>query len=127
MPYKPAKPCKWPGCRALTHDRYCEVHSKQEAKRYERYDRDPQSKNRYGRTWQKIREQYARSHPFCEECYSKGILVEVEEVHHIKPLREGGTNAVSNLRSLCKSCHLKAHGERGKGIVYGYQNEPTNR
>lgn len=26
MPYKPKRPCSWPGCPNLTHGRYCEEH-----------------------------------------------------------------------------------------------------
>jgi 5-methylcytosine-specific restriction protein A len=29
----------------------------------------------------------------------------VQEVHHIKPLAEGGTHNETTLMSLCKSCH----------------------
>lgn len=30
-------------------------------------------------------------------------------VHHIVPLSKGGTNNLSNLRTLCSSCHKKLH------------------
>ncbi|WP_456264571.1 HNH endonuclease [Helcococcus ovis] len=43
----------------------------------------------------------------------KGIIVPVEEVHHIKPLAEGGTHDKKNLISLCKSCHARIHASRG--------------
>lgn len=121
MPYKPAKPCAYPGCKELTHDRYCDKHKKEEAKRYEKYDRDPAVRRRYGRAWKRIRDSYVKTHPFCEECLKKGIAVPVDEVHHIIPLAEGGTHERSNLKSLCKSCHLKAHGERGALAVREYK------
>ncbi|WP_427898558.1 HNH endonuclease [Gardnerella pickettii] len=41
------------------------------------------------------------------------MLVPVEQVHHIKPIAEGGTHARENLISLCKSCHSKIHAKRG--------------
>lgn len=44
---------------------------------------------------------------------TKGVFVETEEVHHRKPLAEGGTHARDNLIALCKSCHSKIHAERG--------------
>lgn len=56
---------------------------------------------------------YAKEHPFCEKCFERGIIVPVEEVHHIVPLSEGGTHARDNLISLCKSCHSRIHAERG--------------
>ena len=31
------------------------------------------------------------------------------EVHHVTPLAEGGTDAPSNLRSLCGDCHTQQH------------------
>ncbi|HDH7443307.1 TPA: HNH endonuclease [Escherichia coli] len=39
----------------------------------------------------------------------KQCLRPAVEVHHIVPLSRGGTNTMSNLLSLCKSCHDKRH------------------
>ena len=113
MPRKPKKPCSYPGCPKLTNGRYCEEHQKQENKRYEKYQRNPATKKRYGEQWRRIRKQYAQTHPFCEQCFKKGVIVPVEEVHHIKPLSEGGTHDTSNLISLCKYHHSKIHAQRG--------------
>lgn len=41
----------------------------------------------------------------CCECGKAGRL----EVHHVKPLKDGGSNRLSNLRTLCVSCHIAAH------------------
>ena len=41
MPRKPKRPCSYPGCPNLTDGRFCPEHEKNEAKRYEKYDRDP--------------------------------------------------------------------------------------
>ena len=49
MPMKPAKPCKYPGCPHLTHADYCEEHRLLARKRYEKYERDPETNKRYGR------------------------------------------------------------------------------
>ncbi len=113
MPKKPKRPCSYPGCPKLTDGQFCEEHAKQEARRYEKYDRDPAVRRRYGRAWTRIRNRYAAAHPFCEECYKKGVLHPVEEVHHILPLAEGGTHDENNLVSLCQSCHSRIHAERG--------------
>lgn len=59
---------------------------------------------KYGRAWKRIRDKYIRDHPFCEKC--GGIA---EEVHHIKPLKEGGNHYKENLMALCKHCHRMAH------------------
>lgn len=49
MPTKPKRPCSYPGCPRLTSGRFCEEHAKLEARRYEKYDRDPATRKRYGR------------------------------------------------------------------------------
>ena len=113
MPRKPKRPCSYPGCPELTEGRFCEKHEKEENKRYEKYDRDPAVRRKYGRAWKRIRDRYVHKHPLCEQCLKEGRYVAVEEVHHIVPLSEGGSNDESNLMSLCRSCHEKIHRERG--------------
>ena len=45
----------------------------------------------------------------CEVCNSKQSI-RVLEVHHIKPISEGGTDSFqTNLIVLCPTCHRKAH------------------
>ncbi|WP_026499311.1 HNH endonuclease [Butyrivibrio sp. WCD2001] len=115
MPRKPRRGCAWNGCPRLAEEggQYCEEHKKIAGRRYEKYERDPATKQRYGRSWQKIRDIYAKAHPYCELCYEKGFMVPMEHVHHKKPLAEGGTNDFDNLQSLCKSCHSRIHSEHG--------------
>lgn len=113
MPRKPKRPCSFPGCPNLTYRRFCKEHEKQENKRYETYERDPEARKRYGRAWKRIRDKYVSEHPLCEICLAEGRLVEVNEVHHKVPLAEGGTHDKSNLISLCKSCHSRIHAKRG--------------
>jgi len=113
MPKQPRRPCGFPGCPNLTDGRFCEEHAKQENRRYERYQRDPATKRRYGRAWQHLRDRYAAAHPFCEECYKCGILTPTEEIHHIVPLSHGGTHAEDNLMALCKPCHSRITVEMG--------------
>lgn len=113
MPRKPKKPCAYPGCPNLTEGRYCPEHQMKVNSEYEKYGRDPRTKKRYGRAWKRIRDKYVMEHPFCELCFQRGVIVPVEEVHHKKPLSEGGTHDRSNLIALCKSCHSRIHAERG--------------
>ena len=113
VPSKPKRPCSHPGCPRLTNGRFCEEHAKAEAKRYEKYDRDPDTRRRYGRAWKRIRDSYVSQHPLCELCLKEGKLVDTEEVHHKKPLGEGGTHARDNLIALCKTCHARLHAARG--------------
>lgn len=113
MPKKPKRPCSYPCCPKLTDGRFCEEHAKLEAKRYEKYDRDPETRRRYGRAWKRIRDSYVQQHPLCELCQKDGRLTATEEVHHKVPLSEGGTHARDNLIALCKPCHARIHAERG--------------
>ena len=46
------------------------------------------------------RDQYLTEHSVCAECGSNA-----QEVHHVKMLRNGGTNDPDNLKALCKRCH----------------------
>ncbi len=82
MPYKPKKPCAHPGCPKLTTGRYCEEHSKAEAKRYNHIDRDPEANKRYGRSWAGIRAAFLSANPLCEVCKRGGRLVSATLVHH---------------------------------------------
>ena len=107
MPNKPKRPCRQKSCPRLT-DResgYCEEHEKKAASVYNRFIRRPEAKKRYGYQWQKLRKKFLSINPLCEICKSKGKYTTATEVHHIKPLSEGGTNEVSNLMALCKPCH----------------------
>ncbi len=113
LPTKPKRPCSHPGCPKLTDGRFCEEHAKKEAKRYEKYDRDPAVRRRYGKAWKRIRDRYAVAHPLCELCQKNGQLIPTEEIHHKTPLSEGGTHNEENLIALCKSCHARLHAERG--------------
>lgn len=113
MPRKPKQPCAYPSCPNLSDGRYCEQHRKLIEKNYEQCSRDSDVHKKYGRAWKRIRDSYVKTHPFCERCFERGILVPVEEVHHKVPISQGGTHDRSNLMSLCKSCHNKIHHEIG--------------
>ncbi len=113
MPMKPKRPCSYPGCPELTDGRYCEKHQKEVDARYNKYERDPAARKRYGRTWKRIRDRYIAAHPLCERCLKVGRLTPAEEVHHIVPLSKGGAHDESNLMSLCTSCHSEITAREG--------------
>lgn len=107
MPYSPKKPCRFPGCPKLTHQTYCEQHTKQVNAYYNRHQRPKRINKRYHHGWPKLRQQYLTLHPFCEMCESQGRVTIATEVHHILPLEHGGTNDLKNLMALCKPCHSR--------------------
>lgn len=94
----PAKPCRYPGCPQLTHERYCSVHAKVETARYRKYQRDPKINRRYDKAWKQVRKRYLAAHPLCEDSQKAGRVTPAAEMHHIQPLSKGGTHDESNLR-----------------------------
>ena len=105
--------CREPHHEHVTVCRFCEEYAKFEPQVYENSDRNPETKRRYGRAWKRIRDSYAAAHPLCELCLKEGRYVKTEEIHHIKPLSEGGTHARENLIALCKPCHARIHAQHG--------------
>lgn len=91
-------------CGKPTQGNYCQLHEPtiDEAERnarnpYRQAYKDPQyAKNRQHR--------FERAHGKCESCGQ--VLLPAEwECDHLVPIRRGGTNAIENLRVLCKPCH----------------------
>jgi 5-methylcytosine-specific restriction protein A len=113
VPYKPKKPCAYPGCPKLTDGRYCAEHAKEEARSYNRYERDPESNRRYGRMWKRVRAAFLAEHPLCEMCAAEGRLTPATLVHHRVKLTDGGGNEPENLQALCAECHSRLHAECG--------------
>jgi len=113
MPNKPKRPCSHPGCPELTNGQYCPTHTKAEAKRYEKYDRDPNKNKRYGRAWKKIRAAFLRENPLCSMCWQNEKLVAATTVHHKQKLTEGGAHDFANLQALCETCHGRIHAQQG--------------
>ena len=59
--------------------------------------------------------------PICEMC----LCLDNLEVHHVKEVKEGGTDDKDNLRVLCNSCHTLTHTLRSyrNRILKPYQND----
>jgi 5-methylcytosine-specific restriction protein A len=60
--------------------------------------------------WKAIRKAKFAANPVCEECDSKGITTQTDEIHHIVPIEVNPDLAFEwdNLKSLCVECHKKA-------------------
>ena len=112
LPMKPNRICAHPGCPELTHGRYCEKHQKETEREYNR-QRAPETWKRYDYRWKKIRRAYIAAHPLCEMCKREGRLTPAQEVHHVKPLSEGGTHATENLMALCTYHHSQVTAKEG--------------
>ena len=58
-----------------------------------------------GDDWDKIRYLvYLRDRFTCQDCGIKGIRL---DIHHKIPFLISFDNSLSNLRTLCRSCHMK--------------------
>jgi 5-methylcytosine-specific restriction protein A len=105
MVVAPKKPCRAPGCPALTTARYCAAHAN-EGNRQVDARRPSAARRGYDRRWERIRRAKLERDPLCAECLRAGRgAVEAAEVDHIVPLARGGGHGEANLQSLCKPCH----------------------
>jgi 5-methylcytosine-specific restriction endonuclease McrA len=59
------------------------------------------SKRGYDSKWRRLSKELRRLQPWCSFC---GLAADLT-VDHIVPLSMGGSNEVSNLRVLCRSCN----------------------
>ncbi|MGE3932371.1 MAG: HNH endonuclease [Rhodospirillaceae bacterium] len=100
MPFAPAKPCRHPGCAALTHDRFCADHAAAAAQRFDQA-RGSAHRRGYGRRWRALRETILARDIVCRW---PGCTAPATEVDHIVP-KPAGTDDPANLQGLCKAHH----------------------
>ena len=112
MPRAIAKPCKFRGCRNIVRGaQYCKTHDEYNtANQYSGWDRANQGKTAaqrgYGAAWQKTRKQILKRDGYlCQPCKQRGLIVPAEMVDHRINKKAGGTDAPSNLESICRPCH----------------------
>ena len=59
-------------------------------------------------TWQRLRRRVlTRDRHKCLDCHRQGL--QRVEVHHVKHLRDGGSDDLENLVTLCYDCHKARH------------------
>jgi 5-methylcytosine-specific restriction protein A len=63
------------------------------------------------KVWNK-RELWRDANKKCQSCHHK-VALGAFQIHHIKPLSEGGTNNRKNLLVLCDDCHYAEHMKGG--------------
>ncbi|MUG68654.1 HNH endonuclease [Paenibacillus campinasensis] len=105
MNLAPKKPCKKPGCGALTRTGYCEKHISYKRK-YD-HERGSSAKRGYGRLWRRERAEFLRENPRCVLHWKAGRLVASTVVDHIIP-HKGDPKLFwdkNNWQALCKKCH----------------------
>lgn len=108
MPPRIPRACRKRGCAKTTTDRsgYCEEH------RNTGWENHQQGKSRhergYGTKWDRLRlVVLSRDKHLCQQCLREGRATEAGTVDHITPKAHGGTDAESNLQSLCWPCHYR--------------------
>lgn len=107
MASKPLRPCRHPGCPALTREGWCQAH------------KPPAVPRRESATWhgwyslpiwtKQLRSTQLWREPFCQECAKRGIRTWATDVDHVRDHKGDWALFVdpSNLQSLCHSCHSR--------------------
>ena len=105
--------CLHPACSLYAQHRgYCNIHATTRRRLYDASAERQQTKRFYRQTaWSAIRRAVLARQPTCRHCGAPA-----SEVDHIVPLRRGGTNALSNLQALCRSCHSRKSITETKGL-----------
>jgi 5-methylcytosine-specific restriction protein A len=83
--------------------------------------RDRQARAPMPKGWRKTQQAQLAREPMCRPCAAKGIATFATQVDHITPRHKGGTEAASNLQSICAPCHtLKTAQEsaEARGAVF---------
>jgi 5-methylcytosine-specific restriction enzyme A len=82
---------------------------------YNRTKRDPETEKFYNSAaWQRLRLVKLAQTPLCEICQPLHFLTAATHVHHIVEVTRDPDlrSDLSNLQSLCKSCHSRLHATR---------------
>lgn len=76
------------------------------------------ARKRSGHAWEKLRKTALRRDRYlCQLCDKAGRVRPATEVDHIVALVNGGTDALSNLQSVCITCHkLKTGADLGHKV-----------
>ncbi|WJY13617.1 HNH endonuclease signature motif containing protein [Pectobacteriaceae bacterium CE90] len=106
MPLATPRACRCRGCRKTTTHKsgYCEDHRSIGWQSY----KPGMNRHRrgYGTGWETLRAQVLRRDNYlCVECKKNGIATRASTVDHVLPKSQGGTDAESNLQSLCWPHH----------------------
>jgi len=71
---------------------------------------NPDSGVRSGPGWRRAKDKARKRDQYrCQYCRRRDSHFTDLQVHHIKPVSEGGTNDLDNLVVLCNNCHWRLH------------------
>lgn len=124
MPYKPLSPCRQPGCKELTADRYCSKHALLHTREVNA-KRESANTRGYSSKWRKARANYLLHHPLCIECERQGRYVQATVVDHMIP-HKGDKKLfwdTSNWQPLCKRCHDQKTAREDGGFGNSVKNK----
>jgi 5-methylcytosine-specific restriction enzyme A len=110
MPVRPGKACRQSHCpniaRLAEHRGYCEQHKDKAGWGLNESLNGNRHQRGYGRDWDKLRAVVLTiDKHLCRQHKAQGIIKPATHVDHIISKAQGGTNALSNLQSLCVDCH----------------------
>lgn len=93
-------PCTVQGCPTLTRTNRCPEHEREADLK-----RGTAAERGYDGRWRKIRADYLKRHPFCQD--PEGCIEKATDVHHIDGAGPFGDNSDTNLEGLCHAHHSK--------------------
>src|SRR5690625_3359335 len=126
MVMKPLSPCNKIGCKNITGESYCEEHqhiveerNKERNRHYNKHKRNQELQRFYdSKLWRMTREERIRiDNGLCQDCLKENKITYAGEVDHIVPIKIDWNKRliISNLQSLCSSCHsIKSIEDRRK-------------
>lgn len=91
-----------------------DVEKKAKYKEYQARRKDKEVQAIYnGTTWKRVRKMaLVKANGLCERCLDMNEITYADEVHHIKPIKDGGNPyKLTNLMCVCRSCHKVLHEE----------------
>lgn len=88
----------------MTVGNLIKVHGFKAGKRFAGKTKYAEKQGRSARPWRRLRDKILKRDKF--KCQGCGKIDENAEIDHIIPLVKGGTDAESNLQTLCNMCHI---------------------
>lgn len=123
MAMKPLRPCRHPGCPALTCKGYCPKHKPKRAER--RASAEYHGWYSLSIWTDDLRPAQLLREPWCRECARHGVSTRATVVDHVIPHQGDWQMFIdpANHQSLCKRCHdqktareqAEEHKKRGRG------------